>query len=82
VVVIPKPEEIQTRPILKGITWRILASLSTLVLSFFLTGNIVFAGVISILDTVIKFIEYFLPERLSSWIPWGYQRASLPKFPE
>ncbi len=55
----PKPEETRTRSVLNGISWRILASLSTLILSFVLTGNIAFAGVISILDTVIKFIEYF-----------------------
>ncbi|MFX1565745.1 MAG: DUF2061 domain-containing protein [Promethearchaeota archaeon] len=78
----PKPEETRTRSVLKGISWRILASLSTLVLSFVLTGNIAFAGVLSILDTAIKFIEYILHERIWSWIPWGYQLTSLPELHE
>ena len=68
-----KPEETHTRSVIKGITWRILASISTLVLSYVLTGNIVFAGVISIADTIIKFLEYFLHERIWSYIPWGYK---------
>ena len=71
-----KPEETHTRSVIKGITWRILASISTLVLAYVLTGNIVFSGVISISDTIIKFLEYFLHERIWSYIPWGYKRHS------
>jgi uncharacterized membrane protein len=72
------PEETRKRSIIKGITWRILASLSTLVLSYVLTGNIVVAGAISIADMIIKFIEYFLHERVWSYIPWGYKHRMPP----
>lgn len=74
---VKKCEESSSRSIVKGITWRILASISTLVLSYAITGNILFAGLISILDMIIKFIEYFLHERIWAWIPWGYQRTHL-----
>jgi len=74
----PKPVETRIRSTIKGITWRIVASVSTLILSFILTGNIVFSGIISVLDTVIKFIEYYLHERIWSWIPWGYRALDLP----
>lgn len=70
-----KTEETRTRSIVKAITWRIFASISTLILAYLITGNLVFAGLISLLDVVIKFIEYFLHERIWSFIPWGYQRT-------
>jgi uncharacterized membrane protein len=55
---------------------------NTLVLSFLVTESIVFARVISILEALRKFIEYFLHERAWSWIPWDYQRIIIPDQPE
>jgi len=69
-----KTEETHIRSVIKSLSWRTLASISTLVLSYVLTGNLVFAGIISITDTVIKLIEYFLHERVWSYIPWCYRR--------
>ncbi|MFX1318370.1 MAG: DUF2061 domain-containing protein [Promethearchaeota archaeon] len=77
-----KAEETRTRSIIKGITWRLLASLSTIIVTFILTGNIVFAGILGSLDTIIKFIEYFLHERIWSWIPWGYRHFTILDEPE
>ena len=52
------------RSAFKTITWRILATTDTFVLSFFITGNLVFAGSIASVEVLTKLILYYWHERL------------------
>jgi uncharacterized membrane protein len=59
------------RHIAKTITWRILATLDTIVLSWLVTGNTAFALKIGGFEVCTKMVFYFLHERLWFKINFG-----------
>ena len=61
--------ESRKKSLLKSLSWRILATLITGVIAWFLTGNMVIVGSIMSIDFVVKFIAYYLHERL-----WSYHK--------
>ena len=52
------------RSFFKTLTWRVLATTDTFVLSFFITGNLVFAGSIASVEVLTKLVLYYWHERL------------------
>ena len=52
------------RHIAKAITWRITATTITTILVLLLTGSIKFGLTIGIVDLIIKFVAYYVHERL------------------
>ena len=52
------------RSFFKTLTWRILATTDTFVLSFFITGNLVFAGSIASVEVLTKLALYYWHERV------------------
>ena len=52
------------RSFFKTLTWRILATTDTFVLSFFITGNLVFAGSIASVEVLTKLVLYYWHERV------------------
>lgn len=52
------------RSAFKTMTWRILATTDTFILSFFITGNLVFAGSIASVEVLTKLVLYYWHERL------------------
>ena len=52
------------RHILKTITWRIIGSLDTLLLSWFISGDLSIGIQVGILEVVTKMILYYVHERL------------------
>ena len=63
--------ESHRRSIVKAITWRILGSIDTFVLSLIVTGSAHKAGVIASIETVTKIFLYYLHERGWSFVKWG-----------
>ena len=63
--------ETHTRSVLKAVSWRILGTLDTFVISWFLTGRVDLAGSIAALEFLTKIAWYYLHERLWSAISWG-----------
>lgn len=59
------------RSIAKTFTFRIIATITTMVLVLVFTGNFALAGVIGVLDLVSKLIIYYLHERVWNKISWG-----------
>ena len=59
------------RSLIKTITWRIVATLDTFFISWFITGKLVFAGAIASLEILTKMFLYFLHERVWAKIKWG-----------
>ena len=51
------------RHILKTITWRIVGTLDTFLLSWLITGSIKIGAAISVVEIVTKMILYYLHER-------------------
>lgn len=56
--------ETNTRTILKTVSWRVIATLTTVTLVYLFTGRITLAFGIGMLEVVIKMVAYFFHERL------------------
>lgn len=67
------------RSLLKAITYRFSATLTTFSLAYIFTGNIELASQIGLLDFVIKFLIYYINERLWSKSRWGYRFITINK---
>ncbi|HZZ36104.1 MAG TPA: DUF2061 domain-containing protein [Caulobacteraceae bacterium] len=63
--------EAHSRSFIKAVSWRALGSLDTFVISFFVTGNLVFAGSIASVETVTKIFLFYFHERAWALVPWG-----------
>lgn len=66
-------KESHPRSIVKAITWRVLGSIDTFVLSLIVTGDVRAAGAIASIETVTKIVLYYFHERVWSGIRWGQQ---------
>lgn len=68
--------ETRKRSIAKALSWRFFATMITVAVVFLLSGEVVFAAKIGLLDTTIKLVAYFVHERLWLRIPFGrYERT-------
>jgi uncharacterized membrane protein len=66
-----KNTENATRSIVKAISWRIVGTIDTIVISFFITGKITMALSIGMVEVITKMILYFFHERIWNLIKWG-----------
>jgi len=63
--------ETSKRSIAKAISWRLIASVTTAVITLAVTGRLTLALQIGALDTVTKLFGYFLHERMWARIKYG-----------
>jgi uncharacterized membrane protein len=63
--------EARKRSIIKALTWRAIATSTTMVLAYAATGDMKVAGAIGAADVVIKLFFYYIHERAWGRIPWG-----------
>ncbi len=59
------------RSFLKGVTWRVLGTMDTIVLSFVVTGSIGDALKIGFTEVITKVVLFYLHERVWNVIPMG-----------
>ena len=59
------------RSLLKTITWRVIGSIDTMVITYFITGNWKFGLAVGGVEVVSKMILYYLHERVWQRIKWG-----------
>ncbi|WP_152286357.1 DUF2061 domain-containing protein [Flavicella marina] len=59
------------RSLLKAISWRVVGTVDTLIVSLFITGEVGTASAIAGVDFVTKMILYFFHERVWNTIKWG-----------
>jgi uncharacterized membrane protein len=52
------------KSILKSVSWRIVGTLDTMIISYFITGKVVFAISIGSMEVITKTILYYFHERL------------------
>ncbi len=62
------------RSIAKTISWRVVATVITGVVTFILTGRLDFAVTVGIADTLVKFLIYYVHERMWTRISYGKVR--------
>ena len=66
-----KKSERPIRSIAKAISWRVIGTLDTLLISYILTGKVAVAASIASIDFVTKMFLYFFHERIWNKINWG-----------
>lgn len=70
--------ESHLRSLLKGISWRILGTLDTIIISWIVTGSIAFAATIGTTEVITKLVLYYLHERAWQLVPRGTVRRWWP----
>lgn len=61
------------RSIVKSVSWRIIGTLDTIIISWIITGKMTMALTIGSIELITKMILYFFHERLWNIIKWGKQ---------
>ena len=64
-------KESRLRSLIKGITWRILATATTIIIAFIITGKVDFALKIGFFEFLAKLVIYYLHERAWQRVPLG-----------
>ena len=59
------------RSVLKTISWRVIGTLDTIIISWIITGHITLALSIGSIELVTKMVLYFFHERIWNKIKWG-----------
>nr|WP_282123016.1 DUF2061 domain-containing protein [Algibacter mikhailovii] len=59
------------RSVAKALSWRVVGTLDTLLVSYVLTGEMSLAASIASVDFITKLILYFFHERAWNVINWG-----------
>lgn len=65
----------KSRSLVKSLTWRIIAIITTFVSIYVITGKLHFAFQGTILTNTINFILYYAHERIWNYIQWGRKNA-------
>ncbi len=71
-------KESHLRSILKTFSWRVVATLITMLVAFFFTGNTKVALEIGFLDTLIKLFAYYGHER--AWLKLPEKKDPDPEY--
>ncbi|MFK5973034.1 MAG: DUF2061 domain-containing protein [Flavobacteriaceae bacterium] len=66
-----KKSERPIRSIAKAVSWRVIGTLDTLLISYLLTAEVALAASIASIDFVTKMFLYFFHERIWNKIGWG-----------
>lgn len=66
-----KKSEKPIRSVAKAVSWRVIGTLDTLLISYLLTGKVAIAASIASIDFITKMFLYFFHERIWNKINWG-----------
>ena len=69
-------KETQKRSCVKAIGWRCIATITTIIISLLYIGDMSMALKIGLVDTIIKFVLYYLYERVFAKITWGVEEIN------
>ena len=63
--------DLQKRTIVKTLTWRITASLTTFIIAWALTGDLLIGATIGSIEAIAKIFLYYFHERIWNNISWA-----------
>ena len=63
--------DLQKRTIVKTLTWRVTASLTTFVIAWVLTGDLLIGATIGSIEAITKVFLYYFHERIWNNISWA-----------
>ena len=67
--------EAHRRSLAKAVSWRVLGSIDTFLLSWLFTGSPKAAGAIALTEVLTKMVLYYLHERAWSSVKWGFKET-------
>ena len=59
------------RSVVKAISWRTVGTIDTIIVSYFITGNLVMAASIGTIEVITKMALYYLHERAWNILSFG-----------
>ena len=68
---LPQYRESHLRSFLKALSWRVLATTTTAVIAWYITGDISTAIAIGSIEFIVKFFIYYGHERMWQLVPRG-----------
>jgi uncharacterized membrane protein len=71
-----KGREAHSRSLAKAVSWRILGSIDTFLLSWLFTSSVKAAGAIATTEVLTKMVLYYFHERAWSSVGWGMNGES------
>ena len=63
--------DLKKRTIVKTLTWRVTASLTTFVIAWVLTGDLLIGATIGSVEAIAKIFLYYFHERIWNNISWA-----------
>ncbi len=66
-----EPQENIKRSLVKTVSWRVVGTLATVAISYFITGTLALAFSIGGIELVSKMVLYFFHERAWNNLKWG-----------
>lgn len=66
-----KGDESYYRSMVKSLSWRVLGTLDTIIISWVISGNISVAFSIGSVELITKTVFYYFHERIWNKIKWG-----------
>jgi uncharacterized membrane protein len=76
-VLLFRGHERHARSLVKGISWRVLGSIDTFIISWLFTSNVKAAGAIASTEVITKVLLYYFHERVWSSIDWGVDQLPI-----
>jgi len=64
-------KESHWRSMVKGVTWRIIASVTTMTVVFIVTGDLALVASVGVVDVTLKILFYYFHERVWGSVKWG-----------
>ncbi|MBL4724518.1 MAG: DUF2061 domain-containing protein [Lutibacter sp.] len=66
-----KKSEKPMRSVVKSISWRLVGTMDTIIISWVVTGKVALALTIGSIELATKMVLYFFHERIWNTIKWG-----------
>ena len=70
-----KGREAHSRSLAKAVSWRVLGSLDTFLISWLFTSSVSAAGAIATTEVLTKMVLYYFHERAWSSVRWGFKQV-------
>ena len=78
--VLHSSSETHTRTVFKSISWRIIATLTTISIVFLFTKKLILSLGVGLVEVTLKILFYYLHERLWNKVAWGKKKHPLSSF--
>ena len=63
------------KSLIKSVSWRIVGTIDTMIISYFITGKVTVAISIGSVEVITKTILYYFHERAWNRVDWGKQSS-------